>query len=314
MQIEHFIITRFSYRDKGSFDNIDGPNWRKNVDPLADDNLEFRFKLFEMTCLPSILSQTCQNFGWIIIVDKDLQTRFRQKLQDLVKDKKRVYIHVYDPGEKLEQLVWMTEYLTSEPDYILTTVHDDDDALPKRFVYSIQSHIIENAQKKKLPPLKIIGFEHIVQWDLLTSSRAPLGWKCEWHKRTRMSSCGFSLLCRYPDYNFSVLGLRHGKAETYFDFSNQYEYTNVKLFRKHFLEATQRNNEDISHWGNDDYHFDLSRSLGPVLMTNHFRNDQAKRLYQKKPNCHSVTGPESFPGIAINWDCIYSNAKIFRER
>jgi hypothetical protein len=48
-------------------------------------------------------------------------------------------------------------------------------------------------------------------------------------------------------------------------------------------------------------------------MVNHFCNDQATRLFNKKPGRHAVTGPETFPGVTINWDLLESNSSRFRK-
>lgn len=311
MRLEHFIVTRFCCR--GIVGNRSTAN-RKITDPLNPKYLELRFKLFEITCLPSILAQTDQNFGWILIIDKDLRADFRDRISNLVEDKKRVYLYEYDPLENLQSLDWIEPFLVGTPDYVMTTNQDNDDAIPKNFISAIHSHLFEVKKIGKLPPLKIIASKQIVQWDLITSLKAPLGWKCSWHKRrTHASYCGFSFLCKYPEYKYNVLGRSHIHPENYFDWSEPPIDNRVKRDRKAFRIAAERNNENLHYWSAEDMFYDISRDVGPVLMTNHSLNVQKLRLYAQKSNCERVVGPETFPNIIISWDRAHKYAKYFKK-
>ena len=306
MRLDHFIVTRFCCR------GIVGT--RKITDPLNSKYLELRFKLFEITCLPSIVAQTDQNFGWILIIDKDLRADFRDRISKLVEDKKRVYLYEYDPLENLQSLDWIEPFIVGTPDYVMTTNQDSDDAIPKDFVSAIHSHLLEVEQIGKLPPLKIIGSKQTVQWDLITSPKAPFGWKCSWHRRTtRVSSCGFSLLCQYPKYKFNVLGMCHVYAENYFDWLEPPINDKVKNYRKAFRVAAERNNETLDYWSVEDMFYDISKDVGPVLVTNHSLNEEMQRLYELKSNCKRVVGPETFPNIIISWDRARKYAKYFKK-
>lgn len=313
MKLEHFVITRFSYRGKDAFKDIGGPTWYSLNDPLNPSNLDLRFKLFEIACLPSLKAQSCRDFGWMIIIDKDLMPSYRDRLAQLIEPIRRVYLHEYDPDVPLQTSQWMERYIRDSPDYILTTNLDDDDALPSDYVRLVQSHVHEFVNDSRLPPCKVIGAKEIIQWDLVTSRKAPLGWKCAWHRARKVASCGFSLLCKYPEYDFNVLGLRHGSAENSVDFANPPKNANVKFFREHLEHCSLKDAGDPDRWKRGDMFYDISRDVGAVLMTNHCVNDQIWRVYEKKTNCESVKERESFPGFMIDWERVSSYASSFKR-
>lgn len=307
MRIEHLIITRFSIRGL-EFANRNIP------DPLDPDNLALRFRLFEMVCLPSILAQTSQDFGWVLLVDKDLLPEFREKLAKLVGDKERVYLHNYDASENVENLDWLGSFWTGTPDYVLTTLLDDDDAIPNDFVRALHSHLSKVEESGKLPPFKIIGNKQIVQWDLVTSRKAPLGWKSPWHRGNYTASVGFSLFCKYPEDKFSVLKVGHVQAENYFNWSVPPANDRVIACREALGRAAESSNEDIYAWSKEDTFYDIAQDVGPVLMTNHFQNVQMWRLYEKKTEREKVVGPETFPGITIDWGRARTYSGYFGQR
>ena len=68
----HAVITRFSYRHTTTAAGLDGVLVSLlRRDPLQPERLAFRFSLFELTCLPSLLGQSEQNFDWFIVIDRD---------------------------------------------------------------------------------------------------------------------------------------------------------------------------------------------------------------------------------------------------
>ena len=76
-QIQHFILTRFNLllwnKDKEG-GKVRTTKW-----------LEHRFSLFEKYCLPSILSQTCQDFEWIVLFDSMTPEKFMSKIAEYEK-------------------------------------------------------------------------------------------------------------------------------------------------------------------------------------------------------------------------------------
>ena len=320
MKLAHFVITRFCLRDRKLLGGVDGP-WLGSVSPLRPRTVNFRLKLLEMICLPGLLSQTNQNFTWILLVDSGLQEGFKARLRNLASTKDRVVLHEYrtDPPDRLETLGWLRPLLADRPDYVCTTFNDDDDALPRRFVDVVQSHTFELNGQGRLPPFKFMGAKRIVQWDMLFTPDAPLGWEASWRGRVSLACSGFSLLCRYPAFDFSILGMRHRYAETYFDFHAPPPVENVRFYRESILKAARDARIGRIPMG-DDAFFDVSRQAGAVLMSNHGANNQSWRLsllartVRRIAHCppRRVLGAETFPDVSLDWDAVRRYSHDFK--
>jgi len=309
---DHFLLTRFSYRADDASKNVAGPTRKISEDPLDPDRLELRFKLFESACLPSVKAQTSQAFKWIIIVDKDLQPSFRTRLESLLAGRQNYYLHTYDPHVRMDRLEWLAPYSEAPPQYVLTTNLDDDDALPDNFVSAVQQHVRSLYDDKELPPVKILGIKQIVQWDMITSPDAPLGWRSPWHRGQRTSSCGYTILVKYPELSFCVLGTKHKHAEQYFVFSETPKNEYVRERRAAFVAAAAERGLSLENRPADTMFHDLTPETGPVLMSNHAKNVQKWRLYEKKRGRCAVTGPETFPNVSIDLDAFRSYSDDFR--
>ena len=302
MRLAHFVITRFSYRGSAAFKNIEGPTFHRPQDPLDPKRLELRFKLFELTCLPSIIGQADQSFVWIILIDSALPAKQYERLHSLVKKRQDTVIHVYDPGGSLGSLDWLRRYSVDAADYVATTNLDDDDALPAEFVGTIRKRLFDLNARNALPPIGIVGAKQIIEWDLIPSDIAPLGWRASWHRGSLVASVGLSLYCKVPEFNFCVLGIRHRSADRYLDFSKPAVNANALWFQRAVLSAAQACNMDARSWGAENLFHDISEELGAVLMTNHTGNDQVGRLLEQKPDRSIVTGARDFPGLLIDWE------------
>lgn len=311
MKFQHIVITLFSFRGKEAFKRLHWLGINFTVNPLNPKYLDFRMVLFEMTCLQGILNQSTQDFTWIIIIDKELPENYKQKLKSCIKPKVRAFIWEYDPTVRIESIDWLKPYLQGNPDYLVTSNLDDDDILPFNFIESCKKHVLEIEQNNKLPTLKLIGNKHIIQWNLVHSEDAPLGWRSPWHRGNFYSSCGFSLIGKYPVVNFNVLGIMHRMAEKYIDFSLNPKNKNIAFHQNRFKEAFRKNSEDFNQWTKNDLLFDLAKIAGPVLMTNHKFNAQYGRLYEDKSELIKVTGPETFPEFSINWEFAKKHAPQF---
>ena len=173
MKVAHFIITKFCLRGGRWMDHVDGP-WFSAVNPLKASNVNLRLKLLETICLPGLLAQTNQNFTWVLLVDADLDRRAKRRLRELAGSLGRVWLHEYraDAPVRLERLGWL-EHLMDRPDFVITTQNDDDDALPRRFVETVQSHIAELHDAGRLPPYKIMANKSALQWHMAFTRNAP---------------------------------------------------------------------------------------------------------------------------------------------
>ena len=321
MKLAHFVVTRFCLRGRRMHGGVDGP-WFGSVDPLKARTVDLRLKLLETTCLPGLASQTSQEFTWVLLVDARLREDFKERLRSLARARDRVCLHEHRPDapDRLETLGWLAPLLADRPEYVLTTLNDDDDVLPRRFVEVVQSHVFDLDERGRAPPYKLMGARRVAAWDMVFTPDAPLGWAAPWRGAASVPSCGFTLLCRYPAFDFSVLGMMPYWAETYFDFRTPSPAENVSIYRQLFLGTARDVRAERIPVG-DDAFFDASPRAGAVLMSNHGANLQSWRLsYRPGPRPRPegggvphrrVLGAETFPDVSVDWDAARRHARHF---
>lgn len=131
-QLQHFILTRFNLllwqRDKEG-QKVRTMKW-----------LDHRFTMFERFCLPSIKSQTCQDFEWIVLLDSMTPDRFKNKIAEYQKDYPQFVPVYFEPenGHLFPQIFRdeVVKRLTAKR--VITSYLDNDDALNVRYVEDVQ--------------------------------------------------------------------------------------------------------------------------------------------------------------------------------
>ncbi len=283
-----------------------------------------RFVLFEATALPGILSQTDQDFDWVLVVDPNLPDSYRARLSRLIQNRPRTFVINFDVELPLGNIRWLNQFWEgSAPDFVLTTNVDDDDTLPENFFRALKDNVRLAYRLGELPSFKILATKNYVQWDMLFSREAPLGWKAAWHRASKglgwdfgvwPTNVGFSLCCRFPAYDVSVLGIDHAVAEFAVDQATNdlgFRTPLLKSFRRRFSDLAIASQESTESWSRDTHFFDLGTETNTVVIGNHRIND-SRRLEEVKPEREIVTGPDSFPGIPIDWNIIRENQSLFR--
>ena len=351
MTLEHFVITRFCLRDFRRLRRHAGLAPFRTMDPLAPRTVGLRLGLLETTCLPALKAQTSRDFTWVLLIDRDLGQAARRRLRNMVWGIDRVRIVEHRAGSplRLERLGWLRPFPAGAPDHVVTTLNDDDDALPRRWVEVVQSHVRGLAAQDRLPPFKLIGARGIVQWDMVFTPDAPFGWAGPHCGVASVASCGFSLLCRWPAFDFSVLGLSHVHAEAYGDFLEPPPNERVRLVRQRLLQAARAARVGRIPSGRDIF-FDASRDAGAVVMSNHGGNFQPWRLRwsprdgtqgpseagaagpragptaaerSQEEIAHSdqaghpvrrVEGAATFPDVAVDWQAAQRHRRHFHSR
>ena len=312
MILKHFVITRFCLRDRWLQRRAVLPGM---MDPLTPRNVDLRLILLEMFCLPGLRAQTSRDFTWVLLIDHDLGKAARRRLRDMTRGMNRLrFVECRaDAPLRWKRLGWLEPLMEDRPDYVITTVNDDDDALPRRYVEVVQSHARELAAQDRLPPFKLAGARRIVQWDMVFTPDAPFGWTEPWRGTAPVASSGFSLLCRYPAFDFSVLALKHKYAEQYgaiLEPANKH----VGLTWRRFLLAAR--DARVGHvLTGRDFLFDASRDAGAVLMSNHGGNCQTWRLKlspQEDASARRVQGAATFPDVSIDWRAAQRRRRHFR--
>ncbi len=327
MTLEHFVITRFCLRDRWLHRRTALAPFR-TMNPLAPRTVELRLNLLETTCLPGLRAQTNRDFTWVLLIDRALGQEARRRLRDMTRgmDRVRFVEHRADAPQPLERLGWLGPSPAGAPDYVLTTLNDDDDALPRRWIEVLQSHARGLAAQDRLPPFMLAGARRIVQWDMVFTPDAPFGWAGPWRGLASVASCGFSLLCRWPAFDFSVLGLSHVYAQTYGDFLDPPPDEHVRLVRQWFLQAARDARVGRIPMGPDTF-FDASRDAGAVVMANHGGNFQPWRLNrgprpgaqgageagpEAPASAQRVQGAATFPDVSIDWQAVRRHGRRFR--
>lgn len=313
MTLKHFVITRFCLRSRWLQRRTVLPGM---TDPRAPRTVDLRLRLLEMLCLPGLRAQTSQDFTWVVLIEHDFGKAARRRLRDMTRGMNCVHFleHRADASPQWVHLGWLEPLLKDRPDYVITTVNDDDDALPRRYVEVVQSHARDLAAQDRLPPFKLAGAKRIAQWHMDFTPDAPFGWTEPWWGTVSVASSGFSLLCRYPAFDFSVLGLRHEYAEQYGDVLRPAN-KHVGLVWKRFLLAAR--DAQVGHvLTGRDFFFDASRDAGAVLISNHGDNSQTWRLNQnpqENVSARRVQGAATFPDVSIDWQAVQRHRRHCRS-
>ena len=323
MKLAHFVITRFCIRDPKWLAHLDGP-WFGATNPLRRRNVALRLRLLEMTCRPALLAQTNQDFTWVLVADANLPAAAKRRLAELARGCDRVFVHEYRArtADRVDTLGWLRHLFAAQaPDYVLTTLCDDDDALPRRYIETLRDHV---AALTPPPPFKVLASRNTLQWNMAFSRAAPRGWVSPWRStggpvqrlqdggfHVTIASPGFSLLCRYPAFDFSVLGMKPVLAQTYFDFSVPAPMANAAIYRERFLRAARA--AGVTRIPNSqDAFFDAS-TAGASVMGNHGANLQPCRPATIGAPWQRVAGAETFPDVAIDWAAADRHARHFRR-
>lgn len=261
-KMKHYIITRFSINLKGSF--------QKNINLFGKKRLELRFLIFETFCLPSVKGQTSQNFDWIILIDKELPSKYVKRLQNLVGNEQNIHLVTYT-GFNLGTLDFIEDALGKiKGEYVITTRLDDDDALYSNFIETVQ---------QKYKQMKTKNF-------LFLSYPKGLHWKPEKSKRlggfyVTLRPCialGLSLIVVKNKYPLTVLSKNHTKIiETLEEDRNNHKSKLSKYAKKC--------GDTISKWNMNSKLKIIKTKKEMYIRTVHGDNDAAKlsstKLFKK---------------------------------
>lgn len=130
--LQHFILTRFNLllwnKDK-SGGKVRSIKW-----------LEHRFSLFERFCLPSIKSQTCQEFEWIVLLDSSTPEKYKERITDYQRECPQLVPVFVEPirGRYFAEIFRREIVKRLKADRVVSTYLDNDDALNVRFVEDLQ--------------------------------------------------------------------------------------------------------------------------------------------------------------------------------
>jgi len=124
ISLQHFIISRFNL---GLFD--------KYEENIALEWMNYRLWLFDYFTYPSVVSQTNQNFVWIVLFDEKTPMLYRR----IIKKYSRIS-PIYSKSTSVQDLAMkvVKRFIRPEVDYIITTRMDVDDMISKDFIQRVQ--------------------------------------------------------------------------------------------------------------------------------------------------------------------------------
>jgi hypothetical protein len=123
--------------------------------------LEYRLKLFNSYCLPSIIGQSCQDFKWLIYFDALAPGDFIERMRDLAAPWANIEVLArnewYVPGrvspwkdgppKKSEIINDIVDRVAGQTDWVLTTRFDSDDGLHRDFVKRLHEAVNDPVQE-----------------------------------------------------------------------------------------------------------------------------------------------------------------------
>jgi hypothetical protein len=130
-KFRHYITTRF---------NAGLYNPDADIRISADEWMRHRIELFTTFTLPSIMGQSCQNFTWLVLIDKQTPAAYRQALSNIrYRNMRLIYA-----GSKNS---WLDAIEPGDYDLITTRI-DNDDAFHKEVVETIQQNWAKQNAKR----------------------------------------------------------------------------------------------------------------------------------------------------------------------
>lgn len=119
---DHLVLTRFS------------AVLAHGAPPPSQDWLDYRLGFFIDACLPSLQSQTCKDFTWLVWFDDRCRDDFRRDVEELATD---TFVPVWTHSPFQTSL--MSEIAThAQAPFLITTRLDSDDAVARTFIERIQ--------------------------------------------------------------------------------------------------------------------------------------------------------------------------------
>ena len=141
--IHHYILTRFNLClwKKGKNGNI----------PSQKQWLLKRLQLFEDYCLPSVKGQTCLNFQWILLVDRNTPIEFRDRIDSYLKECPQIQLigvnaenaHMFASIFRKVVVADLKRKGWNIGDLCLTTYLDNDDSIATNFIEDVQERFIK---------------------------------------------------------------------------------------------------------------------------------------------------------------------------
>lgn len=133
VKFTHYLVTRFNVRLHGN-----GPEFIR-PDAKGTNWEEERMPLFTRYCAPSIAGQTSKDFTWLIYTDTETPDALLQKITSAIP---ALVNYLIVPVEGFDAMLvdLKTKCAQASTPYIITSRLDNDDAVSKNYIETIQAH------------------------------------------------------------------------------------------------------------------------------------------------------------------------------
>lgn len=146
-KLKHFLITRFNVKRVPLLNPERSTLDKNSKTVLTNEWMDKRFKLFQNYCLPSITSQSNQEFIWLIYFgSEDTKPKYKQLIQNLSQDNSCFIAKYVKDSREMNQAVKtdISKLIDKETDFLITTRIDNDDALHEDAIEKIQKTFYNN--------------------------------------------------------------------------------------------------------------------------------------------------------------------------
>ena len=134
-KFKHFLLTRYLVR------MTDAPADLDRIAQLPREAFMKRFDLFKRVCLPTVATQTSDDFTWLVFFDSRVDPEF----VDVVRSELAPYPHfevvIVDRFDDAARTEILGARLDPSIDWLLTTRLDNDDGLHRNFVARLQAEV-----------------------------------------------------------------------------------------------------------------------------------------------------------------------------
>ncbi|MCR4800942.1 MAG: putative rhamnosyl transferase [Bacteroidales bacterium] len=134
----HFLLTRFNIPQRDVYPKD------KNDNAIDESWLIDRINLFDIYCFPSICSQVCKDFDWLVFFDKDSPRFLKDKIVIWRQECPQffpIYVSDYDEFMRFSMNDAICKMM-GNVDFVITTRLDNDDALLDKAILEIQSSFV----------------------------------------------------------------------------------------------------------------------------------------------------------------------------
>lgn len=131
----HYLVTRFNVRIEGPGPELISSNAR------LPDWQESRISLFRQFCVPSVAAQDNLNFEWLIYCDAHSEPSLKHEIESSIPSNIHFEIRLVENFSAMISDL-RTKCASSAAEWIITTRLDNDDAIARHFISTIQNQFV----------------------------------------------------------------------------------------------------------------------------------------------------------------------------